>query len=76
MCPHLLLTGLVVSVEDKLEAAGRLVEAEPVQVGLVAGEALLHVHRGELGGERLEAEQHAVQQLGLLLLGHARVFSP
>ena len=68
MTPHLLLTGLVVSVEDKLEAAGSLVEAEPVHVGLVAGEALLHVHGREFGGERLEAEQHSVQQLGLFLL--------
>ena len=64
----LLLTGLVVGVEDELEAAGSLVQAEAVHVGLVAGEALLHVHGREFGGERLEAEQHSVQKLRLLFL--------
>ena len=72
----LLLTGLVVGVEDELEAAGSLVQAEAVHVGLVAGEPLLHVHRGQLGREGLEAEQHSVQKLRLLFLRHARVFPP
>ena len=74
--PHLLLIGLIVSVEDEFEATRRLVEAESVHVGLVAGEALLHVYRRELGGERFEAEQHPVQQLGLLLFRHACMLPP
>ena len=42
----------------------------------VAEEALLHVGRGELVDERPRGEEHAVEELGLLVLAHVGVLAP